>query len=317
MIRIGIDLGGTSIKAAAVDSDYSILYSASCPTAMPRPYAAILDDMADLARRVAAGAGASMDEVELIGIGSPGTCNYHSGIVENACNLVFENHPLQKEMSDRLQKPVVIENDANAAAFGELLAGAAKGSESCVCITIGTGIGSGILFGGKLYTGCNYAGAELGHIVIEKDGLPCKCGRHGCFEQYASATALIRQTREAMERRPDSLLSRYASCPQEVDGRTAFLAMKAGDPVAGEVIAQYLRYLTCGLTNIINIFQPELLCIGGGVCHEGETLLSPLRLFIAEQRYSKYSLHQTRLTTAALGNQAGMIGAAFLDRAHI
>lgn len=316
MIRVGIDLGGTSIKAAAVDEHFHILYTASRPTAMPRPNSAILDDMAALARQVVEGAGATMEDVELVGVGAPGTCNFRSGVIEYACNLDFENLPLQAELETRLKKPVVIDNDANAAAFGEQLAGAARGSESCVCITIGTGIGSGILFGGKLYTGCNHAGAELGHIVIQKDGLPCKCGRNGCLEQYASASALIRQTREAMAKRPDSLLSRYTD-NGEVDGRTAFLAMKAGDPVAGELIAQYLRYLTCGLTNIINIFQPELLCIGGGVSHEGETLLSPLRLFIAEQRYSKYSLHQTRLAIAELGNRAGMIGAAFLDRAHV
>ncbi|MBQ9414840.1 MAG: ROK family protein [Clostridia bacterium] len=315
MVRIGIDLGGTSIKAAVVNEQYEIVASGTRPTAMPRPNAAILDDMAGLARDVLQQSGYTMEDVELVGVGSPGTCEWKTGMVEYACNLDFDNLPLGPEMEKRLGKKVLIENDANAAAFGEYLAGAAKGCKSVVCVTIGTGIGSGILFDGKIYTGCNYAGAELGHIVIEKDGLPCNCGRRGCFEQYASATALIRRTEAAMKKRPDSLLSRFAK--DGVDGRTSFLANEAGDPVAGELIAQYLRYLTCGLTNIINIFQPELLCIGGGVSNEGEILLSPLRLFIAEQRYSKYSIRQTRLCVAKLGNRAGMIGAAFLDRARL
>ena len=200
---------------------------------MPRPNAAILDDMAGLARDVLQQSGYTMEDVELVGVGSPGTCEWKTGMVEYACNLDFDNLPLGPEMEKRLGKKVLIENDANAAAFGEYLAGAAKGCKSVVCVTIGTGIGSGILFDGKIYTGCNYAGAELGHIVIEKDGLPCNCGRRGCFEQYASATALIRRTEAAMKKRPDSLLSRFAK--DGVDGRTSFLANEAGDPVAGEL----------------------------------------------------------------------------------
>ncbi len=316
MPRIGIDLGGTDIKFGIVDDEFNILASTSCRTGAERPASQILDDMAGEAEELVRSIGLSMSDIERIGIGSPGTCNTKSGVVEYACNLNFEHLPLQKEMESRLGRPVIIDNDANTAAYGEYIAGAAKDSSSFILITIGTGIGSGIVFDGKIYTGCNYAGAELGHIVIQKDGIPCGCGRRGCFEQYGSATALIRQTKEAMQARPDSILWRYAPTLEEVDGKTAFIAMKAGDLVAGELVAQYLRYMTCGLTNIINIFQPELMCIGGGVSNESETLLSPLRLFVAEERYSKYSLHQTRLEAAALGNRAGIIGAAFLDRAH-
>ncbi len=316
MARIGIDLGGTDIKFGIVNDDFEILASSRCQTCASRPAPQILDDMAARAKELVHSIGLTMDDIERVGIGSPGTCNTQSGIVEYACNLNFEHLPLQAEMEARLGRPVIIDNDANTAAYGEYIAGAAKGSNSFILITIGTGIGSGIVFDGKIYTGCNYAGAELGHIVIQKDGILCGCGRRGCFEQYCSATALIRQTREAMQARPDSILWRFAPTLEDVDGKTAFDAMKAGDLVAGELIANYLRYMTCGLTNIINIFQPELMCIGGGVSNESETLLSPLRLFVAEERYSKYSLHQTRLEAAALGNRAGIIGAAFLDRAH-
>ncbi len=317
MPRLGIDLGGTCIKFGVINDDYEILASTSCCTcADSRNATEIMDNMASIAKELVASAGLTMNDIERAGIGSPGTCNTKTGIVEYACNLNFENLPLQAEMEARLSCPVTIDNDANTAAYGEYIAGAAKDSNSFILITIGTGIGSGIVFDGKIYTGCNYAGAELGHIVIQKDGILCGCGRRGCFEQYCSATALIRQTREAMQKRPDSILWRFAPTLEEVDGKTAFDAMKAGDLVAGELIANYLRYMTCGLTNIINIFQPELMCIGGGVSKEAETLISPLRLYVAEERYSKYSLHQTRLEAAALGNKAGIIGAAFLDRAH-
>lgn len=316
MARIGIDLGGTNIKFGIVNDDYEIMASSSCATNAGRPAAALLDDIAREARALVEKAGLKMSDIACAGIGSPGTCNPKAGIVEYACNLNFENVPLQKELETRLDLPVTIDNDANTAAYGEYIAGAARGSDSFILLTLGTGIGSGIIFDGRIYTGCNYAGAELGHIVILKDGEPCGCGRRGCFEQYGSATALIRQTRAAMQERPDSLLWRYAPTLEDVDGRTAFLAMKAGDLVAGELVAQYMRYLNCGVTNIINIFQPELMCIGGGISYEGETLLSPLRLYVAEERYSKFSLHQTRLAAAALGNRAGVIGAAFLDRAH-
>ncbi len=316
MARIGIDLGGTNIKLGIVDDEYNILASITCDTNAYRPANEVLDTIAEQAHLLVSSANMSMNDIRSIGIGSPGTCNPRTGVIEYACNLNFENLPLQKEMEARLGRPVYIDNDANTAAYGEYIAGAARGSNSFILITIGTGIGSGIIFDGKIYTGCNHAGAELGHIVIQKDGILCGCGRHGCFEQYCSATALIRQTKEAMEKRPDSLLWKYAATLDDVNGRTAFTAMKAGDLVAGELIANYLRYLTCGLTNIINIFQPELMCIGGGMSNEKETLLSPLRLFVAEERYSKYSLHQTRLEAAALGNKAGIIGAAFLDVAY-
>ena len=203
--------------------------------------------------------------------------------------------------------------EAELAAIDEALAGAAKGTQSCVCITLGTGVGGGIIIGGKIYGGFNFAGAELGHIVINVDGELCTCGRHGCWEAYASATALIRQTRQAMVANPDSAMWRIAGTLDKVDGRTAFDAMRAGDVVGKKVVDRYIQYIACGLINVINIFQPEVLCIGGGICKEGDTLLKPLEAHIAKERYSKFSTHQTRLCVATLGNDAGIIGAAFLD----
>ena len=269
-------------------------------------------DMARVAKEAVEKAGLTMDDIHSVGIGIPGTCNADTGVVEYACNVGFENVPVQEEMSALLGRPVYIENDANAAALGEALAGAAKGAQSAVCITLGTGVGGGIIIDGHIYGGFNFAGAELGHIVIMVDGELCGCGRQGCWEAYASATALINQTRQAMINHPDSGLWKIAEDLELVDGRTAFDGMRAGDPVAKQVVDTYIKYIACGLINVINIFQPEVLCIGGGICKEGDTLLLPLKKHIERERYSKYSTHQTRLCVAELGNDAGIIGAAYL-----
>ncbi len=312
MYRIGIDLGGTNIVAGVVNDDYQIIGTAKCKTRLPRPAEEILMDMARMAQDAVKNANLTMEDIAYVGVGSPGTCNADTGIVEYSNNLRFENLPLRDMLSGMLGKDVYIENDANAAALGEALAGAAKGAQSCVCITLGTGVGGGIIINGKIYGGFNFAGAELGHIVIMVDGEMCTCGRQGCWEAYASATALIHQTREAMVNHPESVMWKIAEDLDHVDGRTAFDGMRAGDAVAKQVVDTYIKYIACGLINVINIFQPEVLCIGGGICKEGDTLLKPLETLICHERYSKYSTHQTRLCVAQLGNDAGIIGAAFL-----
>lgn len=312
MYRIGIDLGGTNIVAGVVDDEYRILASAKCKTRIPRPAEEVLMDMARMAREATERAGLTMEDIAYVGVGSPGTCNVETGILEYANNLGFEKLPLRDMLQGMLDKTVYIENDANAAALGEALAGAAKGAQSCVCITLGTGVGGGIIIDGKIYGGFNFAGAELGHTVIVVDGELCTCGRQGCWEAYASATGLINQTRRAMVNHPESAMWKLAEDLDKVDGRTAFDGMRAGDPTATDVVNTYIRYVATGLVNVINIFQPEVLCIGGGICKEGDTLLVPLQKQIERERYSKYSSHQTRLCVATLGNDAGIIGAAFL-----
>lgn len=312
MYRIGIDLGGTNIKAGVVNDQYEIVASAWCKTRLPRPSQEILMDMARMAREAAEKAGLTMDDIASVGIGIPGTCNADTGVVEYACNVQFENVPVRDIMHGLLGKDIYIENDANAAALGEALAGAAKGAQSAVCITLGTGVGGGIIIDGRIYGGFNFAGAELGHIVINEGGELCGCGRQGCWEAYASATALINQTRRAMVNHPESKMWEIAGDLDKVDGRTAFDGMRADDAVASQVVDTYIQHIACGLINVINIFQPEVLCIGGGICKEGETLMKPLREHIERERYSKYSTHQTRLCVAQLGNDAGIIGAACL-----
>lgn len=313
MYRIGIDLGGTNIAAGVVNDAFEIVGRAKCKTAMPRPAGEIIRDMAKVARMAVENAGLALADIAYVGVGSPGTCNPDTGIIEYANNLQFDRVPLRDDLSALLDgKTVFIENDANAAALGEALAGAAKGAQSCVCITLGTGVGGGIIIDGKIYGGFNFAGAELGHTVIMVDGELCTCGRFGCWEAYASATALINQTRRAMVNHPDSAMWSIAEDLDKVNGRTAFDGMRAGDAVAAQVVDTYIKYIATGLINVINIFQPEVLCIGGGICKEGDTLLKPLAAHIERERYSKYSSHQTRLCVATLGNDAGIIGAAFL-----
>ena len=312
MYRIGIDLGGTNIVAGVVDDEFRIVATAKCKTRIPRPAEEIVVDMARMAKEAVQNAGLTMADIAYVGVGSPGTCNADTGIVEYSNNLQFEKLPLRDMLGGMLDKAVYIENDANAAALGEALAGAAKGAQSCVCITLGTGVGGGIIIDGKIYGGFNFAGAELGHTVIMVDGELCTCGRFGCWEAYASATALINQTRRAMINHPDSAMWSIAEDLDKVNGRTAYDGMRAGDAVAAQVVDTYIKYIATGLINVINIFQPEVLCIGGGICKEGDTLLKPLAAHIERERYSKYSSHQTRLCVATLGNDAGIIGAAFL-----
>ena len=312
MVRVGIDLGGTNIVAGVVDDSYTILATAKRKTNLPRPAEEIIRDMAELTREAVEKANMTMNEVRYVGVGCPGTCNQDTGIVEYSNNLQFHKVPLRDDLSRLTGKPVYIENDANAAALGEALAGAGKGTNSCVCITLGTGVGSGVVLNGKVYGGFNFAASEIGHTVIVVDGEPCTCGRNGCWEAYASATALVRQTKAAMDAHPDSKMHAVAQEHGRVSGRTAFDAMRLGDAAAKQVVDTYIGYVACGLTNVINIFQPEVVCVGGGICNEGDTLLVPLKQKIEQDRYSKYSVHQSRLCVATLGNDAGMIGAAFL-----
>ncbi len=313
---VGIDLGGTNIVAGVVDEEYNIVAKASTKTNCPRPEKEIADDMAKMALQAVKNAKLEIDDIEWIGIGTPGIANSSTGIIERANNLGFENTPMVKYISEVIDKPVFIENDANAAAYGEYVAGAAKGAKNAVCITLGTGVGGGIIVDGKIYAGSNFAGAEIGHTVIEVDGVTCSCGRKGCFEAYSSATGLIRMSKEAMAQFPDSIMNKMAEEKGKVTARTSFDAMRAGDKPAKDVVDKYIKYLAAGITNTINIFQPDVLCIGGGVCNEGDPLLLPVKALVEKEDFARNSAKRTEIVIAKLGNDAGIIGAAFLGRAN-
>ena len=316
MYYLGIDLGGTNIAAGVVNEKYEIIGRGKVKTRAPRPASEIVEDMYAAGKAAVEDAGLSLEAIHSIGVGAPGTVDPETGIIGFSNNLDFHNEPIADMLKAQFGKEVFINNDANVAAYGEFLAGCGVGTKDFIAITLGTGVGGGVIIDGKIFSGMNFAGAELGHIVIVNDGVPCTCGRKGCWESYASATGLIRQTREAMEKNPDSRMWELAGSLDKVSGLTAFDAMRSGDAAGRAVTEKYIEYIACGITNVINIFQPEILCIGGGISAEGENLLKPIRAYVEENRFSKHSEKQTVIKKAELGNDAGIIGAACLYRLY-
>ena len=297
---LGIDIGGTNISAGVVDESYAMLSKEKVKTLNERPYSDVLSDIIKAANAAVHAAGITFDEVECVGVGCPGTCNRETGCVEYANNLHWENVPLAADLEKALGKRTYFDNDANVAAYGEYLAGAAKGAKNAVVITLGTGVGAGIIINGEIYSGSNFAGAEIGHTVIVFDGAQCSCGRKGCFEAYSSATGLIRMTKEAAVRNPSSLIKELAEADGKYSARTAFNAAKLHDETGIEVVDSYIKHLACGIANTINVFQPDILCIGGGVCNEGDNLLLPLKKLVAENIYSKNSTKNTEIVICSL-----------------
>ncbi len=313
MYKIGIDLGGTNIAVGLVDSDYNIVIKKSRPTNAYRAAEEIAADMSALCLEVCEAAGVAISDVEKIGIASPGVVDPKAGIAVHADTLPFNRFPL----ADHIRRGtgvqnIGLENDANCAALGEAVAGAAKGKSSGIMITLGTGVGGGVIIDGKVYAGFNHAGAELGHMVIEKGGVRCSCGRLGCWESYSSATALIRMTNEKIEECRASGRDTIMFKAEKVSGRTACDAMRQGDAPAREVYEKYISYLATGITNMLNIFQPEVLFLGGGVSGEGQSLIDDLKPLVYGEVYGGKEIELPELKIAQLGNDAGIIGAAAL-----
>ena len=314
MYKIGIDLGGTNIAAGIVDDDYNIIAKGSVPTRADREAEEIIKDMGELCNNLLKEAGLTTDDIDYAGIASPGSADPALGMVHYANNLPFVEFHIADVLKKYLNvEKVLVENDANAAAKGEAVAGAAKGCNHAIMITLGTGLGGGVIIDKKVYSGFNFAGAELGHIVIQYNGRQCTCGRKGCWEAYSSATGLIAMTKDKLAEDKDTVMRKLVKENNgEIDGRTAFTAARQGDKAALEVIAEYIEYLSCGVANIINIFQPEVLCIGGGISYEGDYLMKPLIAKVEREQYTRDNAHKTQIKTAALGNDAGIIGAAVL-----
>ena len=308
-LYLGVDLGGTNIKAALVDAEGNILNESSVPTNLPRQAEVVCDDIAALCTALADGV-----RVHGIGVGCPGTVD--GGVVRYSNNLNWHDFAMADYLQGKTGLPVRLANDANAAALGEALAGCAKGAESAVIVTLGTGVGGGVVLNGKLLTGYTGAASEPGHTVIcDTPNAPlCTCGRRGCFEAYASATALIRMTRQAMDAHPESALHTVAA-NGTVNGRTAFDAAELGDAAAKQVVDDYIHYLAVGIANLINMFFPQVIGLSGGVANQGENLLRPLRAAVQPMIFGdEYAKKHTTLTTCTLGYRAGVIGAALLNR---
>ncbi len=314
MYRIGVDLGGTNIAVGVINEKNEIIGRGKVKTRAPRPAEAIFDSIKEAVDMAVVNAGIKYDDVISVGIGTPGSVNKDTGAIEFSNNLKFHNVPAKQMLEERLKKPVYLENDANAAALGEAVAGCGNGVKNFVAVTLGTGVGSGIIIDGRIYRGSNFCGGEMGHMVINVDGIPCNCGRKGCWEKYASATALVSQAVEAMQSNKESLL--WQTCDgdlNKVEGKTIFEALDLGDATAKSVVDKYLYYVSIGLANVINALQPEAVCIGGGISGQGEKILEPIRAIVKAERYSVYADKQAEILQAALGNDAGIIGAALLD----
>lgn len=313
MYYIGIDVGGTKIKAGLVREDGTIIYRSELPTLADRPAEEIAADIAALARKMAEEGGAPRAEIRCCGIGIPGACSKDTGEVLFTANINFGVFPLGKRVEKELGLPVFLGNDANCAALGEycMLKAPAK---DMILVTLGTGIGGGLILNGKLYTGFNGIAGEIGHSMVQLGGEKCGCGREGCWEAYGSVTALIRQTRRFAEKHPESPVAK--SCGENFEnlsGKTAFDLAKQGDADAKNIVDTWISYIAEGVTDLINIFQPRFVLIGGAISREGETLLAPLRDKVWARMY-KSRVPSPEILAATLGNDAGIIGAAFLGK---
>lgn len=315
MYNLAIDLGGTNIKAGIVRDDYALLSSTSTPTSAASGGGVVTQNIIEAACRALEQAGLTAGDIRSIGLGCPGFVDSSKGAVRYSNNLGWHDYPLAEKLSSAFSGlPVTIGNDANAAALGEYLAGSAKDATSAVIITLGTGVGTGIIIDGKIITGYASGAGELGHMVIEKDGRACTCGRLGCWEAYCSATGLKALTKKVMDERPDSKMWEIYKNEGKISGQTAFIAAQEGDFAGQRVVDDYISYLACGIANIINALQPEVISIGGGVGQEGENLLAPLRERVRHQVLGGPEYFVTELRSCTLGNRAGIIGAAMLGK---
>ena len=315
MLRLGVDVGGTFIKAGVVDENCAILHKVSVPTGGDGGYPAVVEHIAHAAELAARAAGKTVADFEGVGIGIPGLLDPKSGVVVLAPNLGgWRDVAFLEAIQKRLPVPVRVGNDANCAVVGETLAGAAKGCENVVMLTLGTGVGGGIIADGKLFVGGRGLGAELGHMVLQMEGETCGCGRKGCIEAYCSVTALVKQTRAAMEKDPHSAMHAFAKEAGLVDGRTAFECAKKGDRAALTVVETYTRYLANAVGSLVVAFRPDVVLIGGGLSNQGAYLMDRLNALLPQYVFASDILGVPPILRATLGNDAGTIGAAFLDR---
>ena len=309
MIYVGIDLGGMSAKAG-VFKDGELILKERVETNPSDGFQGVADKLVFLAKSVTQNAGFSFKNVQAIGIGSPGVIDSAKGVVAKWGNYNWIDVPLGQEVARLTDKKVYLTNDANAAALGEAKFGVGAKYKDCLLITLGTGVGGGIVIDGKLFEGYRSTGAELGHAVLMVGGEQCTCGRKGCFEAYASATALIRDTKRAMEANKDSKLWEVGSL-DAVNGKTPFDYYDKDEAAKG-VVDKYITMLGAGITNLANEFRPQAIILGGGVCAQGETLLKPLREILKNELFAGEKGPQVELLIATLGNNAGLLGAAAL-----
>ena len=312
--RLAIDMGGTDIKTGVVDDQYRIVRRHVIPTGPERPFEVVVKDMADAARDVAAMEGLTFKDFPCVGVGVPSCINPHTGLLVFANNTNWKNAPLREELKKHIPVPVYIGNDANCAVVGEAIAGAARGKKDVLMITLGTGLGGGLILNGKLFLGADGMGMEPGHTVLVHNGLTCTCGLNGCLESYGSVVALIQQAQAAMEQHPESCLhADKAKNGGKLNGKVIFDCAIAGDETAQKVIDTFLEYVANGIGSLVNLFRPEIILIGGGICDAGDYLMVPLNEKLPKYVFASDLIGCPPAIRATLGNAAGTIGAACLD----
>ncbi len=315
MIRIGLDIGGTGIKIGAVDENNQIIADTTIPSRPDLPFETQVDQMAEAVMSLMdpeKDPRLTMEQVESVGAGIPGIAD-DDGVVINCTNLGWINVPLRESFQKRIDKPFYVDNDANVAALAESVAGVSKGSSSSVFITLGTGVGSGIILNGKIWKGFHGVGGELGHAILESGGELCTCGNHGCVERYCSATAMIKMARDMVQSHPESLiLSLAEGDPMKINAKIVVDAKREGDPTAEKVFRRYVTYLSQTIASVVNFLDPEIILLGGGVSKAGKILIDAV-----QEEYPRYVLFNTlrlpEVVIASLGADAGMIGAAMLS----
>ncbi len=309
MYCVGIDIGGMSVKAGVIDRDGNILKQGKVVTDVAGGDDKIISDIGDLVLSLA---DPKDRDFVGIGIGCPGAINSSTGTVDRAYNLNWTNVALAEKLARKINKPIKVSNDANCAALGETMFGVGRMYSDTIFITLGTGVGGGVILDNKLYEGNESKGGELGHMVLVVNGEPCTCGRNGCMEAYCSASALIRETKCAMLANKDSEMWKFSPSLADVDGKTAFECSKKGDKAAIGVVEYFVKYLGEGMLNFANIFRPQAIILGGGVCAQGDYLIDKLKDYCKDRNYGFEGMPRFDILVAQLGNDAGMIGAAGL-----
>ena len=317
MIYLGIDVGGTATKIGVLDENANVLVQGSTPTGVGQPYQAIIQNMAEYALSLLDTLSLTADDIAAVGVGVPGVASNDTGIVMRCVNMDWWDIPFRDEFQKYIPKPVVLGNDANVAGFAESVCGVSAGTDSSVFITLGTGIGSGLIFFGRLITGFHSAGAELGHIIMHIDGIPCTCGRRGCLERYCSTTALIRIAKEVASGHPESMLWDVTGRDlNNLNGKNIFACAMKGDAIALDAFDQYIHNLCLGLSSVICLLDPEVIVLGGGLSKDGDFLLSAIH-----QRIKEYltfpDIPYADIRIATLGADAGFIGAALIARQYM
>jgi glucokinase len=310
---VGIDLGGTAIKAGLVDREGRIIIQSSIDTKVGRDYTFIIDDMKEQIEKLLEDNGSCINDIESIGIGAPGLMNYKTGHVIYCTNLFWNNIPLGVELQKYFEKPVYIENDATVAGLAESLFGSTQGAPNSVFLTIGTGIGSGIIINHRIYSGSHFAGSEIGHMIIGDNFYNCNCGNNGCLETFASATAMIKYARHRIEKDNirSVILDNAAGKAENINAKIIFESAKAGDQLASETVDRMIKYLSIGIINIFNILDPDIIAIGGGVSKAGDYLVDRLKTKVGKMFFTP-NIKYGDIVLAQLGNEAGILGAAFL-----